>query len=348
VRRNVSGNFLGKEFKSSFLLNKSLADDSLKETLIAEISKQLQSSAEEGARAPEICEVFSISGHSNNILYVNLDDGRSLIVKQSRFEWAGPRFENARRSCTLLRREGQLEVPKHVNLHVQPEHRPVLAYWFIPLPVLKDLWPELSHRQRIEVLRSMGQMLREAHQVKMPHFGALTDDATVFDSIQAYMQHELQVRLKPALWAEWPEASPIADRLTDLVEVLTKPDEGATLVHNDLHLGNVLCKVEKEDVRCVGLLDFESAAAGWPESDLASAIILHDPLFAGEYPGSNWLDNFDEYLLEGYGDTPDAGVLTFFKVYHLLNLGFFSALNDDEWHAFHIAEKARLLLDNLS
>ena len=100
------------------------------------------------------------------------------------------------------------------------------------------------------------------------------------------------------------------------------------LVHNDLHMGNVLCAEQGRGIRCVGVLDLEWAIAGPPESDLARVQVLHGALFGQPLDGP-WF----EAVLAGYRDPLDAFALTFYRAYHLLNLGYHAALAGHDGHA---------------
>ena len=291
-----------------------------------------------------VSEACSITGNSNEVLFLNLEDGRRLMVKRGRFEWARPRFRSARWASARLREESSVVAPEHLPLSVKSDDLPAMAYWYIPLPTLKDLWPELTSTQRVEALHSLGRMLREVHQVKVGGYGSLVDGDECYESASEYMITDLRERLEPAVWAEWPDALPVLDRLAQIAEQLPGDENGAVLVHNDLHLGNVLCEMENGSIKCSGLLDFEAAVGCNPEADLASAIVLHSPLFAEEDAREVWMNDFDRLLITGYGKEPDPLLLGFFRIYHLLNLGFFSVLNDDMCHAELVAKQARRVL----
>lgn len=326
-------------------LNKSPDNASSCNSLPSGVVHQLEKLVGKEKEPFGISETSSFSGYSNEVIHVNLDDGRSLMIKQAHYDWAGPRFRSACRASSLLRGESSVITPEHISLPEEVDNMPTLAYWYIPLPTLKDLWPDLSSKQRMNALRSLGRLLRKVHQVKVNQYGSLGDEDIHYDSVSAFMEHDLCKRLKPAIWAKWSDALPVVDHMTQMARSLPESEEGARLIHNDLHLDNILCEVENGEVRCVGLLDLEAAAGGRPESDLASAITLHDPLFAEENGKGDWLEGFDRYLKEGYGKEPDPVLLRFFRVYHLINLGFFSALGGDDWHAERVAEAARYLLD---
>jgi hypothetical protein len=86
------------------------------------------------------------------------------------------------------------------------------------------------------------------------------------------------------------------------------------------YLGNILCEINNGEIECVGLLDLEE----------------------GE---GDWLKNFGRYIVEGYGKKPEPKLSRFYQVYHLLNLGFFSALNKDHYHARQVSQRIMNLLD---
>src|SRR5690606_21940358 len=92
---------------------------------------------------------------------------------------------------------------------------------------------------------------------------------------------DLAGRLLPAVEVAWPAAIPVVAGLLDFVGLFEdRIDDSSTLVHNDLHMGNVLCtKGDAGEVRCVGLLDLETAMAAPPEADIAAIQVHHGPLF---------------------------------------------------------------------
>lgn len=333
-----------EEYSNSVSLHQFTPTGSSHQSLISEVARHL-SEVDNGDSSPDISEILSLSGYSNKVLRLYLADGQSVIIKRSQYEWAGPRFESARRATELVNREGSVIAPEHILLENDATSKPTLVYWFLPMPTLKALWPDLSPSQRAKAVRSLGHLLKKVHQIKVDQYGALAGEKD-FNSISAFMENDLCERLTPAIWGQWPDAGPLADHLAHLAAGLPDDEAGIPLVHNDLHLDNILCEADDEDIRCVGLLDWEASGGGRLESDLASAIILHDPLFAEESGKGDWEEDFDRYLIEGYGETPNPEFLRFFKVYHLLNLGFFSALSGDDWHARRVADAIRQVFNS--
>lgn len=314
------------------------------EMLSEKFRRRIRSAVAAGDHLPKITQMYPLRGHSNDLVRVCLDDGRSLMVKRSRFDWAEPRFLSARRASELIRERGLAVVPEYIDLPILSGGMPVLAYWYIDLPTLGDLWPRMPEEDRPRVLQSLGSMLRRIHRIGVNGHGPLGQTGGGSRSSARYFSQDLRDRLKPAVWGKWSEAIPLLNRLEETATDLPAEETGAVLVHNDIHLGNILCDEVGGEIRCVGLLDLEAAGGGRPESDLASASVLHSPLFSEDGKGE-WTDRFDEWVLEGYGDDPDPKVLQFFRAYHMLNLGFFSALNGDEWHAGRVARRTRQLME---
>lgn len=294
-----------------------------------------------------IQEVTDLPGHTNEVFHVTLQDGRNLIVKQAHRDWARPRFESARRAAGLLE-ETPIVTPTHLHLPNQVT-KPIQAYWYISRPTLKSVWPDLSRIQRTKAIQSLGQLLNRVHRVEVQQFGALNDTEYSSKVLNKFLQQDLQQRLRPAVWTKWKEGLPLLDRLSDKAAGLPEPERSPCLVHNDLHLDNILCTNKEGEIQCVGLLDLEASGGGCGEADLASAIELHDPLFdnePSEIPGEHgWVRPFQRHLLEGYEKKPKKALLLFYRGYHLLNMGFYSAYKGDKQHADQVAGKIRKLLD---
>lgn len=272
----------------------------------------------------------------------------SVMVKHSPFDWVAARFRSAKVASSLAADEGSVVTPACLPLPERVGGTSVLAYWYVPLPTLESLWPALSPNERDEAVRSLGRLLRRLHRVAVPRHGSLVDDEHVDSSLAAFLERDLRRRLKPAVCAHWPDGVPLVERALERVDEGDPDGAAPALTHNDLHLGNVLCRRRNGRVQCVGLLDLEAAAGGRAESDLASASVLHDPLFAQEYGTGDWLGRFDRALREGYGDGLDPRALGFFRLYHLLNLGFASALTGDHWHADRVAPAVERTLEGLA
>lgn len=279
--------------------------------------------------------------HSNDVAELRFPDGRTLMVKRGRFPWAGERFQTSRIASELLRERGSVVAPAPLPLPDGLDERPVEAYWRISLPTLQEVWPGLSPREREEALRSLGRLIRRVHDVHLPGYGPLQAAASTPTPLRDPLHEDLAGRLLPAVYADWPEGAWAVESLVEAVPVLAArlAEREASLVHNDLHLGNVLCEAGPDGVRCTGLLDLESAGAAPPESDLAVAQVHHGPLFCQPLP-EGWF----RWVLEGYGADPEPFALSFYRAYHLANMGYYSALVG---HGEHAGEVARTLREEV-
>lgn len=266
--------------------------------------------------------------YSNDIAEVQLPDGRVLMVKRGRHEWAAAGFETTRVASRLLRMAGIL-APAPLPLPDRLTDLQVAAYWRIDLPTLAEVWPDLSTAQREQAIRSWGALARGVHRVELPAFGGLTASGERHDGIWEFVKSDLRLRLRPAAEACWPAGAVLMDRMLDALRRVPRlEDRLPCLVHGDLHMDNVLCELRDGKVRCVGLLDLDNCTGGAAESDLARAEVLHGPLF-GRHIEERWTG----WLYQGYGAGLDPRALGFFRAYHLANLGFYSALVGHDVHA---------------
>lgn len=286
-------------------------------------------------------EVTSVTWrrHSNDVGRVELTDGRVLMVKVGRFDWVGPRFAAERRAARWLRDRG-IVAPEHLGGPERIRGRPVLSYWRIDLHTLATVWPTREKRSRRAALRDWGALLRRVHTVPVGRCGPLTTGNGPCDGVADFVGADLRDRLRIAVGGCWPAGlTPLDTALEALPELDARMgDAPAVLLHGDPHAGNVMCRAPADPgapVRCEGLIDLETAAGGPRELDLAHALVLHGPLFAQQLP-----DGWFHELRRGYGIDPDPFALRWFAVYHLLNLGFYSALIGDREHAAAVAEAA--------
>jgi hypothetical protein len=208
------------------------------------------------------------------------------------------------------------------------------------------VFPDLANRrerdpdeaERADVLKSWGDLARSAHSVTFHGFGPLPDAGEPRESLSEFVHAEVEDRLRPAVAAIWPAGMQALDPLCEAVDAVASAvgDTIPSLLHHDMHMGNVLVRREEGRYRCVGFIDLESVQAGPPEADIANATVQHDPLFAQEEPHPA----FAEYFSEGYGRPPDPLPLGFYETYHLINFGFYSALIGNGEHARLVAEAA--------
>lgn len=290
-------------------------------------------------------EVVFRPEHSNDVAELRLADGRTLMAKRGRFDWSVDRFRTSRRASRLLHEQSGIVVPRPLALPPaveRYEERPVEAYWRIDMPTLQELWPDLDAEQRRDALRSLGALLARVHDVRLGGHGPLLKAETSGDSFIDFLASDLGDRLLPAVAGEWAAALPYLERLIEALPTVSRGVERrARFAHGDLHMGNVLCRWEDGEVESVGLLDLETAAAGPAEFDLAVLTVHHGPLFAQPVEG----DWFEE-VLRGYGARPDPARMAFFRAYHLLNMGFYSAMIGHHEHAQEVVQEIHRVLSS--
>jgi aminoglycoside phosphotransferase (APT) family kinase protein len=271
-------------------------------------------------------------GHSNDIGELRLADGRVLLLKRGRHDWTRASFAAAAAAARLIAAESDITVPEPLDLDVDAVGMPLQAYWLVPLPTLAQVWPVLSLRSRAAALRSAGRLLRRLHGLETSRFGALHTAGA--DTLAAELDRDLRQRLLPAVYAHWPAGLPYLESLIEQI-----PEASArcrarppVLVHNDPHIGNVLCRTAGERVECVGFLDLDDVVGGVKESDVASFDVLHGRLFEQLIePGLR------ARLVDGYGEPLDPWLVRYFRRVHLINQGFSAGLLEHHEHAGTIA-----------
>lgn len=276
--------------------------------------------------------------HSNHVAEVEFDSGRTLVIKQTRYAEMTERLETSRMAARLLREQARLRVPEYLDLP-GPEGRGTLVYWHIPLPPLEWPWAGLRDEARRNTLRSWGELIGRIQQVRLPGHGALLDVERRPRSLAEFLQSDLLQRLRPAAVGEWPAAISTIDELAARAErIQARVGDGpAVLVHNDLFASNILCEQTTAGVlACVGAIDFEDAFAGPPEAELAKVEVLHGPLFGQPRDAS-----FLREIVAGYGGRLDPQVTAYFRVFHLLNMGFHAALTGLDDHAADVLAACR-------
>lgn len=271
--------------------------------------------------------------HSNDICQIRFGDGRVLMMKRARHAWGRQAFRASSAAARILREQADILVPEPLSLP-DTNGLPRQAYWRIPDPTLADVWPSLAAGARRSAMRSLGRLLVDVHAVRLPAWGAVAGGERRGEALAEVVGADLVDRLLPAFHGLLPDAAAAVERLSSFVDAVGERAEqrGPTLAHNDLHMGNVLCRVEGDEVTCVGLLDLDEAVAAPPASDVARFEVLHGPLFA-QHLSPRWRAE----VWRGYGRRPEAFLVVFFRALHLANLGLHSAIVGDDAHAELVA-----------
>jgi len=262
-------------------------------------------------------------GYCNELIEVELPGGDALILKRARFDWVDARLRASRAAASLLRRRTGVLAPAHLDVEHDADGRAIEVYWRIPLPTLKELWGTIPDRRRPQALRSWGALLRRVHKALPGRYGQLHEHAEDH-RIEQHLRADLRDRLQPAITTVWPRALPAVDLLLQRIDRIGErlAARPAVLVHSDFHMGNVLCEERPRSIRCVGVIDLESAWAGPPEADVAQLQVLHGRAFNHALP-PDWFTHF----AAGYGSPLDPELLGFFRILQLLNLGYFAAIS---------------------
>lgn len=281
--------------------------------------------------------------HSNYLAEVPFADGRRLMIKRARYAELAMRFRVSRTVARLLRERTGIVAPDYLPLQDAPDHPPTLVYWRIPLPTLEHLWPDLPGERRVETLRSWGVLIRHMQEVRFPGHGPLLEATVAAQTLAAFLRADLVDRLLPSARGAWPAGVPAIDGLVGLLDRVDRRfgRRGGVLVHNDLFTANVLCEPQDDGrLACVGVLDLEDAFAGPPEGELAKTEILHGPLF-----GRPWTEPYFDEILRGYDAPLDPLLVSFFRAYHMANMGFHAAVVGYDAHADEVARACRMELD---
>lgn len=276
--------------------------------------------------------------HSNHVAEVVFDTGRTLIIKQARYQEMNARFHTSRLAARLLREHTDVRTPEYLDISGSGQNSP-LIYWRIPLDTLDTLWPRLQAEQRRHTLRTWGRLVRQIQRVRLPGHGPLLEAHERARPLSAFLRADLHERLRPAVASVWPGALAVIDRLVAMIDAVQERagDRGGVLIHNDLFAANLLCEGTVErGVVCAGLIDFEDAFSGPPEAELAKTEILHGPLF-----GQPWSEDCMSDIVAGYGAPLDAFITAYFRVLHLLNMGYHAAATGLLAHAADVLDACR-------
>lgn len=298
---------------------------------------ELRSVVECATGAPDLRRLVRVDfhgSHSNEVFELHFGDGRALVLKRARYAWARRQFETARAAAARLRSAAGIRVPRPLALEMEGD-TPCQAYWRIPHPTLDQVWPRLDQGRRSGALRSWGSLLARVHAVGAEGWGELGSTDSGPRGLAAYLERDLVERLLPACHGHWVQATHALERLAEAIPDVARAAgcRRPSLAHNDVHMGNVLCRTRPGGaVECVGLLDLDDAAALPPESDAASLEVLHGPLFERHVSPRHRAE-----VWRGYGLPLRAHTITFFRALHLANLGFHSALVGHEEHAGLVA-----------
>jgi hygromycin-B 7''-O-kinase len=135
---------------------------------------------------------------------------------------------------------------------------------------MRELWPEMEERDRLDIVSRLGAGLRELHARPAPlSEAALNRDWRAFVERQARESVERQRSCKAN--PEWLERLPdyIASRLGLLPESFEP-----VLLHGDVHPGNVLLREARGRWQVSGLFDFGDSFCGFHAYEFVAPGVL--------------------------------------------------------------------------
>jgi hygromycin-B 7''-O-kinase len=199
-----------------------------------------------------------------NIIFL-VDD--RLVIKI----FAPVRGQSRREAAALEFAHGKLGIETPEVVHAgELEGWPYLVMTHLAGLPLKDVWPEIEMRGRLEIVSRLGVEMRLLHEHAAPLAqAALNRDWGQFIRQQASASVERQ-RERGAN-TQWLESLPsyIAARL----KLLPTGDRPAML-HGDVHPGNVLVREIKGRWQVTGLFDFGDSFCGFHEYEFVAPGVL--------------------------------------------------------------------------
>jgi aminoglycoside phosphotransferase (APT) family kinase protein len=129
------------------------------------------------------------------------------------------------------------------------------------------LYPRLDNAQRAAAQRQLGQAAAQLHTVSFDGYGEVDASGRLAEPLGplAALSERAGRRLRMPDYRQC--FGQVLDAGADLFSAAAAP--GPRLCHEDLNPYNVLFELHNDEPVLTGVLDFESAWAGLPESDLA-------------------------------------------------------------------------------
>jgi hygromycin-B 7''-O-kinase len=135
---------------------------------------------------------------------------------------------------------------------------------------MREVWPEIRERERLEIVSHLGRALRELHAHAAPlSQAALNRDWRGFVEKQARESVERQRACGANL--EWLESLPA---LLDARLELLPTEYTNVMLHGDVHPGNVLLKERGGRWHITGLFDFGDSFCGFHEYEFVAPGVL--------------------------------------------------------------------------
>lgn len=199
-----------------------------------------------------------------------------------------------------------LPVPKLVDYGVFKEN----LYWVVMDKLegvaLSNIAGQVTPDQHKKILYDMGDVLSSFHTIcKINQFGEWDENMNKARNWETFAAFEIEKNRKSAgeLLAQNFDKNKLFkagySKMLSLEDSLTSISS-FSVCHNDFSDRNVLIEKHGDDIRIVGLIDFELSYPGDPESDVTKMVVKNyfnkdiDSFIAGYRKNSNPSDNFEE------------------------------------------------------
>lgn len=264
-----------------------------------------------------------IDGGQSNLTFVVTDStGRQVVVRQPPLGGLVASAHNVLREGRIMAALADTPVPvptifgaSDVTRPGAVSDQPTIAMSFVPGVTANSrrVVDGMSPTVRRATASSLIDAMTAVHQVDLVATG-LADVA----STDAYAPRQLRRWTKQwdkSKTRELPELESLTERLHAAVPQQTE----TTLVHGDLHLGNLL--VDPADGSALAVVDWELATLGDPLADIGSLLAYWPVRNGPQLPG------FDAALAEGFPTPEELATMYFERTGRDINaLGFWHVL----------------------
>lgn len=203
------------------------------------------------------------------------------------------------------------KVPVPEIKHVEKDEKKIgfkfIITEFVEGELLEDIWSNLQKEEKERIVLQLADIIQSIHSIKYEMFGDLEE----FDCPRKFYTYEGMIRSSIRRYARilGPKNLLPIKLITQAVKFVEDNinkihlDFKPTLIHNDLHFGNIIIDKEAGEWIVKSIFDFEWAAAGNPIVDIMGAkeeFPLDNELrklFLERY-SRNKFDNLDDYKLE--------------------------------------------------
>ncbi len=200
------------------------------------------------------------------------------------------------------------KVPVPEVIHIEKDEKKIgykfIITEFVEGKLLENIWSNLNEEEKEKIVIQLADIIRSIHSIKYEMFGDIeefdcprkfyTYERMIISNIRRYARIIGPKNLLPIKLVT-KAAKFVEDNIVN-IHLDFKP----TLIHNDLHFGNIIINQECE---VKAIIDFEWAAAGNPIVDLIGVNEefpldkkLKDLFFTKYSKGK--FDNLNEYKLE--------------------------------------------------